>query len=383
LTDDITVALRAGDEGEPPTYDTGDPKLVELIRSEIEWGGPITFERFMERALYQPGIGYYAVSAVRPTREGDFLTAPELHPIFGWTIATQVHEMWERLGKPDEFVLREYGAGSGSLGGAITDGLDRLGSKLDGVLRYEPVEIEGRLPSAADSAPMVGCVIGNEFLDALPVHRLVMTDTGLREIYIAWQQDRFVEVAGELSDPRLASTTGADDQDLAVGHQLEVNLRMGEWLAELGAQIERGYVLLIDYGLPRSQLLAPERASGTIRAFRGQHVSSDVLSGVGHQDITAHVDLDALESDARSSGFEVLGRTTQASFLMGCGLDEIYRGAKEQADRDWSSALEVRSAVRRLLDPTHLGAYAVVVLGKGVETEPPLRGLTFRLERHD
>jgi SAM-dependent MidA family methyltransferase len=139
--------------------------------------------------------------------------------------------------------------------------------------------------------------------------------------------------------------------------------------------------LLIDYGLRRSQLLAPERATGTIRAFRGQHVSSDVLSGVGRQDITAHVDLDALDSDALEAGFTQLGRTTQASFLMGCGLDEIYRGAKGEADHDWNSALELRSVVRRLLDPQHMGAYTVVGLGMGVSEGPPLRGFGFELQR--
>jgi SAM-dependent MidA family methyltransferase len=377
----VSIAPRPANISPPPSDDRGDPRLIELIKSEIETSEPITFERFMQRALYEPGIGYYAVSAVRPTRDGDFLTAPELNPIFGWAIATQIDEMWERLGKPDVFVLREYGAGSGSLGAAITDGLRRLGSDAAPVLRYEPVEVEGRLAAEVDQKPFVGCVVGNEFLDALPVHRLVMTNAGLREIYVDWREGQFVEVAGDLSDPRLAPTAGTDAQLLPVGHQFEVNLRMGEWLADLSAQIERGYVLLIDYGLPRSQLLAPERAGGTIRAFRGQHVSSDVLGGVGRQDITAHVDLDALDSDAQEAGFSRIGRTTQARFLMGCGLDEIYRAAKDEADHDWSSALELRSAVRRLLDPQHMGAYAVVGLGLGLEEQPPLRGFDFELER--
>ena len=335
----------------------------------------------MESALYEPGIGYYAVSASRPTREGDFLTAPEVHPIFGWAIAAQIDEMWELLGKPGDFVLREYGAGSGALGRAITDGLERLESDLAQVLRYEPIEVEGRLPGVESTGPIVGSVIGNEFLDALPVHRLVMTDAGLREIYVDWRDEHFVEVAGDLSDPRLASKMPTGANRPATGHQLEVNLRMGKWLAELSAEIQRGYVLLIDYGLPTSQLLAPERASGTIRAFRGQHVSSDVLSGVGRQDITAHVDLDALDSDAQEAGFSLLGRTTQARFLMGCGLEEIYRGAKDEADHDWSSALELRSVVRRLLDPQHMGAYAVVGLGKGVAEQPLMRGFDFDLQR--
>jgi SAM-dependent MidA family methyltransferase len=377
----VSIAPRPANISSPPP-DPGDPRLIDLIRSEIETSGPITFERFMERALYEPGLGYYAVSSHRPTREGDFLTAPELHPIFGWAIATQVHEMWERLGKPNGFVLREFGAGSGALGRDITDGLGRLKSDLANSIRYEPIEVEGRMTSGAQTAaPMVGCVIGNEFLDALPVHRLVMTDAGLREIYVDWRNDRFVEVAGEISDTDLAARVPADGERIPVGHQIEVGLRMADWLNGLSTQIEHGYVLLIDYGLPRAQLLAPERASGTIRAFRGQHVSGDVLGGVGRQDITAHVDLDALDTDAREVGFTHLGRTTQARFLMGCGLDEIYRRAKEAADQDWTSALELRSAVRRLLDPLHMGGYAVVGLGKGLTMQPPLRGFDFDLQR--
>jgi SAM-dependent MidA family methyltransferase len=107
----------------PPADDAGEPALVELIRAEIERDGPITFARFMERALYEPGLGYYAVSATRPTRAGDFLTAPELHPIFGLTVARQIDEMWRLMGRPRPFVVREYGAGTGALYLAIVDGL--------------------------------------------------------------------------------------------------------------------------------------------------------------------------------------------------------------------------------------------------------------------
>src|SRR5687767_10217735 len=100
----------------PPAPTAGEPALVDLIRVEIDRDGPITFARYMERALYEPGLGYYATSAERPTRTGDFLTAPELHPIFGWTVANQIDEMWRRLGEPHDFTLREFGAGNGSFG---------------------------------------------------------------------------------------------------------------------------------------------------------------------------------------------------------------------------------------------------------------------------
>lgn len=365
----------------PPTQDPGDPVLVELIRAEIESNGPISFARFMHRALYEPGLGYYATSGDRPTRAGDFLTATELHPIFGWALARQVDEMWSRLGGPPDFVLREFGAGTGALGDAVNERLVRDGSPLSAVLRYEPVEIEGRLPQGRASGSIVGGVIGNEFLDALPVHRVLMQGGALRELQVGWRDGRFVEVMGGISDVRLRARLERDRVDLPEGQQAEVCLAMADWLGEVHRDLERGYVLLIDYGMAQAELRSEGRAKGTLRAFRGQHVSSDVLSGVGRQDITAHVDLDALELDARAAGFDVLGRTTQAEFLMGCGLDEIYQAAKADADQEWEPALLLRSAVRRLLDPLHLGAYAVVILGKDVSAPAPLRGLGYRMPK--
>ncbi len=365
----------------PPGQDPGEPALVDLIRVEIERDGPITFARFMERALYEPGLGYYATSDSRATRGGDFLTAPELHPIFGWALARQVDEMWSRVGNNPDFVLREFGAGTGALGDSIREGLARDGSALAAALHYEPVEIEGRLPAGRPSSRIIGGVIGNEFLDALPVHRVVKLGGVLRELLVGWEDGRFVDVAGDISDERLRERLERDRVELPEGHRAEICLAMTDWLEEVNRDLERGYVLLLDYGLPQAGLRSAERATGTLRAFRGQHVSSDVLSGAGRQDITAHIDLDALEDGARHAGFEVLGMTTQAEFLMGCGFDDIYQAAKADADQDWQPALLLRSAVRRLLDPGQLGAYAVVILGKGISVEPPLRGLVYRMPR--
>jgi SAM-dependent MidA family methyltransferase len=334
----------------------------------------MTFARFMERALYEPGLGYYATSGDRATRDGDFLTAPELHPIFGWALARQVDEMWSRLGSPSDFVLREFGAGTGALGASIRDGMARDGSPLAAALHYEPVEIEGRIAVGLPSGSMVGCVLGNELMDALPVHRVVTQGGELCELYVGWMDARFVDVAGELSDQRLRDRLERDPVALPEGHHAEICLAMTDWLGEVAREFERGYV-------PQADLRSERRATGTLRAFRGHHVSSDVLSGVGRQDISAHVDLDALEMEAEMAGFDVLGRTTQSQFLMGCGLDEIYQAARAEADQDWDSALLLRSALRRMLDPLHLGAYAVVILGKNVDGEPPLRGLAYQVQR--
>lgn len=363
---------------QPPADDPGVPELVERLRDEIARNGPITFARFMERALYEPGLGYYVTSGDRTTPSGDFVTAPELHPIFGWAIANQVDEMWRWLGEPGDFVLREYGAGRGTLGRAVGEGLAQIGSALATRLKYEPVEVAARQATHVSEAAFTGVVLANEFLDALPVHRVIGASGRLRELYVGWSEGRFVELVGDPSDERLVAWY-IDGDRLANGQRAEVCLKLGEWLASVAAVLLRGYVLLIDYGFPRSELLSPSRATGTIRAFRGQHVSSDVLSGVGRQDITAHIDLDALESEARAAGFEVLGRTTQAEFLMGSGLDDIYQAVRDEADRQWEAATLLRSAVRLLLDPRQMGSYAVVLLGRGVEPGPePLRGLAFR-----
>jgi SAM-dependent MidA family methyltransferase len=364
----------------PPEDDPGEPRLIELIRDEIEASGPITFARFMEHALYEPGLGYYVTRADRTTRSGDFLTAPELHPIFGHVLARQLDEMWHRLEEPKRFVLREYGAGTGALYLAIVDGLTRIGSGLVEHLDYQPVENVAR-QAAADrpAGPFVGCVVANEFLDALPVHRVVGQEGGgLWELLVGWRDGRFVEAAARPADARLTEWFARRAAALPTGRIAEVNLAMLDWLAKIGRDLERGYALILDYGASAAELYGtdhPERATGTLRAFRGHHVSSDILGAVGHQDLTAHVDLDALADGTRDCGLDVLGRVRQAEFLLGCGLDEAYVAARAEADNDWDSALSLRAAVRRLLDPQALGGYAAVVLGKGVEREPPLRGL--------
>ncbi len=360
----------------PPVDDAGRPELVELLRDEIRASGPITFARFMERALYEPGLGYYETSRERTTRAGDFLTAPELHPIFGHVLARQVDEMWHRLGKPAEFVLREHGAGRGTLGAAIAEGLELMSSSLAGRLRYEPLDA-GDVPSR----PMTGVVVANELLDALPVHRVVKHDGELRESYVGWVDDRFVEVLGQLSSDEVADWFMAAGVELEDGQRAEACPRMASWLGQVAERLVRGYVLLIDYAAEPADLYGPQRRDGTLRAFRSHHVGGDPLSAVGSQDLTATVDLGALRRFAGASGLSVIGQTTQAELLVGAGLEEVMTLERARQAESWEGTLALRSAVMRLLDPRQLGGYAVVVLGRDVPTEPPLGGLAFRLSR--
>lgn len=381
------------DETSPPadTSDVGGDPLARSIRDEIGANGPITFARFMERALYDPAYGYYATSGDRPTRSGDFLTAPELHPIFGATLARQVDEMWQRLGRPDGFVMREFGAGTGALFLGIADGLTSIGSPLANTIRYEPVDfarqrarIGEQLAAAGRANHLVavaqrgvfktGVVIANEFADALPVHRVIQLDGALREIHVDWRDDRFSEVAGPLTDERLTTWFADAAIELAEGQRAEVNLAMLDWIRDVSAGLERGFVIVIDYGAAARELYGPDRPTGTIRAFSGQQVSGDVLSGVGDRDITSHVDFDALEREARACGLIVVGRRRSNEFLIACGLDDAYQQARAVSDRDWDASMMLRSAIQRLLDPNALGGYLVSVMAKSAPIDPPLRG---------
>jgi SAM-dependent MidA family methyltransferase len=355
--------------------------LSASIRDEIERTGPITFARFMERALYDSDHGYYATATTRPTRAGDFLTAPELHPIFGQTLAGQIDEMWQQLGAPDEFILREYGAGTGALAVSLVDGLRQRGSPLATAVRYEPMDLPAQLAviaqrvAVAEPSPtFTGVVVANEFLDALPVHRVIWLNGGLREIHVDWRNGQFTEVAGPLTDDRLAAWFVDGKIELAENQRAEVNLKMLDWLGDVERQLMRGYVMVIDYGAAAADLYGPARAGGTIRAFSDQRVSSDVLTDPGSRDITSHVDFDALERSARARGFQIVGRRRANEFLIAAGLDAAYTDARAAVENDWDASLNLRSAITRLLDPNALGGYLVSVLAKDAPTQPTLTG---------
>lgn len=363
----------------PPADDPGDPALIEQLREEITLNGPITFARFMEVALYAPGRGYYAASTARPTRAGDFLTAPEMHPIFGRVLARHLDTLWHQLGEPRPFTLREYGAGTGALILALLDGLRRMDSELLAVIHYQPVDLAaqvaqieqhlanaglGELLDSSVAGPFVGAAIANEYVDALPVQRVVHRGGRLHELRVGWANGRFVDVPTDVQDDRLSAWISAANVSLADGQVVEVNLAMLDWLKVLGTDLERGAALVLDYGAGETDLLGGSRPTGTLRAFRGQHVSSDVLTAVGHQDITAHVDFDALERGARQAGLIVVERSRQAEFLLANGLEEAYAEARTEADQVWDAAVTLRAAVRRLLDTSALGGYTVVTMAK-------------------
>jgi SAM-dependent MidA family methyltransferase len=369
-----------------------DPRLMARIRDEISRDGPMTFARFMEIALYDPEAGYYAAArdddaADRgPGRTGDFLTAPEGHPIFGWTIARLLEVVWQRLDRPARFVVREHGAGSGALAFGILDGLRRSGSPLLGAIRYQAIEVSpsrldglrerldavglGAWLEPADDTRGPGAILANELLDALPVHRVEGSDDGLLERYVTLDVDGELRTAlGEPSTPALAERLEAEHVHLELGQPAEICLAIDDWLRNAIAQLERGLALLVDYGAPAEELYTPARGS-TLRAYYRHRVHGDPLVAVGRQDLTAHVDLTAVERAAAAVGLDPLGRTTQAELLASLGIGELLVDLQTRPETTLETYLAAKSAVVRMLDPRATGRFAVLVFGRGLPRDP-------------
>ena len=364
-----------------------DPELLDRIVREIREIGPITFARFMELALYDPELGYYArVDAPNqgPGREADFLTAPESHPLFGWAVARHLESVWEALDRPARFVVREHGAGTGALAAGILDGLARSGSELASAIRYQatdasPARLEAlveRLHTGgfsaslepADDAMADGAVLANELLDALPVHRIQgAADGHLLERFVAADDDGTLhEVPGPLSAAPIAVRLAEGGIRLEPGQVAEVCLLVDGWVRAATAPLARGELLLVDYGHPATELYRADRGS-TLRAYHRHRVHADPFVAIGRQDLTAHVDLTAIERAANTAGLASLGRTTQARFLDDLGAGELLVDLQSAPGTTLESYVEARSALYRMLDPRATGAFAVLGFGRDID----------------
>jgi SAM-dependent MidA family methyltransferase len=400
VTDDIRAGLRR----EAPTdlSEVGeDEALLERIRDEIRATGPMPFARFMELALYTSEGGYYRAAAARPGREGDFLTAPELHPIFGQTLGAAIEEIWRRLAEPTPFAVREIGAGTGALAAAILDGLAEARSPLLDAIRYEPVEVEerrlaafaARLDAAGHGArhrpptshPIVGVILANEVLDALPVHRVRRRGEAIREVAVDVDPDgRLGEVETPPSTPQVASYLADNGIELVDGQTAEFTLGLEGWIRDAAADLARGVLLLIDYGAPATQLYDPvRRRDGTLRAYVRHQVHDDPYRHVGRQDLTAHVDVTAVERAAHAAGLTTIGMTTQAEALMGLGIEARLQAIQADPATTFEDYTLVRAVLMRLLDPAAMGRFQVMAFGRDWPAseagDAPLGLFSFRL----
>jgi len=374
-----------------PSADARDASaaLTSIIAAEIAatgLGAPETgwmsFARYMELALYAPGLGYYSGGSRKFGQEGDFLTAPELTPLYGQALARQVAPI---LAASAPQVI-EAGAGSGRLAADILLALAALGCVPE---RYRILELSGELrarqaASLAEHAPQfagrvewldelpetyAGCLIGNEVLDAMPTHRL------------RWSEDTLLEGGVSLSGGQLrpaerpaseALKAAARELPVNAPYRGEISLATGAWVAELARRLSCGAMLLIDYGLPRHELYHPQRDGGTVRCHYRHRVHDDPFWYPGLSDITSHVDFTTVAEAGFAAGLEVLGFTSQANFLINCGLGELLLARR---GTDGAAANRAQGAVNILISPNEMGElFKVIALGRGIKA--PLLGFT-------
>ncbi|MCL6634777.1 MAG: SAM-dependent methyltransferase [Peptococcaceae bacterium] len=378
--------------------------LTERIVDRIKKEGPITFERFMEMALYYPGLGYYTSEREKIGPQGDFYTSPEVHPVFGKVLAGQFYEMWQHLGEPRQWQLVEYGAGRGLLARDVLCFLRERHPRSFEALSYYIIEAgpffilrQKEMLGGAGIPPgkvkwvdgparahggggITGAFFSNELVDALPFHRVRLRPDGLKEIYVDYKNGEFVEVECPLSDPDLSRYFEEEGVALDEGQTAEVNLRARRWLGEISENLGRGFVLTIDYGGSAEELYAKSRFNGTMRCFRRHRLVNDPYDAIGAQDITASVNFSSLRRWGEAFGLKTAGLLTQAEFLVNGGLLGLAGGRDDYGYDE--EAHRTADAVKKLILPGGMGnVFRVLVQYKGFAAVPPLTGLAKRLDR--
>ncbi|KJU87246.1 protein containing DUF185 [Candidatus Magnetobacterium bavaricum] len=364
--------------------------IEDIIRNRIRReGGAISFVEFMSMSLYYPGHGYYSSAATQIGKAGDYFTAPHLHPVFGALVARQTEEMWQLMGRPTDFYIVEFGAGRGYL---AADMLGYLrGSDLYDALTYLIIEINPYMQSRqaqllasfadkvrwvnapTDVAPLRGCILSNELIDAFPVHVITMVGDALREV---WVDEDFGEVLRSCSDEILAYVREFDLQ-LCDGYRTEVNLVMRDWLQEVSGMLLEGFVFTIDYGYPAWQYYSADRSRGTLVCYSGHRVSDNPYTNVGGQDITAHINFSALKRWGDDVGLTTVGFSPQGTFMVSMGIEDLLTVMLESKQYQ----LEV-ARIKRLLLPQGMGeSHKVLIQYKGSLDNPTLRGFALRNQK--
>lgn len=362
-----------------------EKSIIEKIKTE----GPVTFEKFMEMALYDPEHGYYATEKVRIGREGDFYTGSHLHPAFASMIGRQIGEMWEFMGRPADFKIVEIAPGAGYM---CKDMLNFLkGEQFFSSLRYCLVELNSGMRDRqrdllSEFSAMVdwysslevigsvrGCIFSNELLDAFPVH-LVLREDELTEIYVSSDGAQLIEIKDVVSTPDIVDYFKDFSVELEKGYQTEVNLKIRDWLNTVNAALEEGFVLTIDYGYTARDYYSEDRNRGTLLCYHRHQINEDPLQNVGEQDITAHVNFSSVKKWGDRIGLKTLGFCGQGPFLVSVGIEEEIQKLAAGPD-DYLFGL---ARIKRLIMPQGMGeSHMVMVQYKG-SGHPRLRGFSIR-----
>lgn len=367
-------------------------------------GGWIPFEQFMELALYAPGLGYYSAGSVKLGPGGDFATAPEISDLFSRCLARQCAQVLGRGGE-----ILELGAGTGRMAAVVLESLAALGAlparyailEVSADLAQRQRERLGRLPreirekvvwlERLPQRPISGLILANEVLDALPCQRFQRVGGEVRELGVALEEEAPNEAGACAAAARLIERPAAPGQalerayaellrelpaPLPEGYTSEICSRVTPWIAGVAECLERGVMLLFDYGLPRAHYYHPQRTAGTLRCHFKQRVHDDPYINVGVQDITAWVDFTRVAEAALACGMDVSGFATQAAFLLGTGIESLLAD-----EEDPVAHARLAGEARRLLLPGEMGeAFKVMALTR--ECDAALEGFALQDLRH-
>lgn len=366
----------------PATSGGENTALVDRLRQEISRHGSLTFDRFMEAALYEPGLGYYVTrgdaSTGKPDAMADFQTSPQVHRIFGLLIARQLELVWQALDCPNPFVIVELGAGRGELAvqivEAFADSLPNLRLAYHAAdLRprsawsatYKSIRRWDNLAEISESGLLAHCVISNEFFDAVPVHRVTWLNGRLREILVDWGVRGFVERYGPPTDPRLIDWIASFGSAPVEGWVGEICLRLPTIVEQIGRLIERGVVLTIDYGFETEYPGQFSPSGGTVVAYYRHQWNDDILARVGEQDLTSHVDFSALIRLGKAHGLIRAGLTNQRDFLLALDLATVAPRLTAQ-ERTAAGRWQAHLSISELLRKDGLGRLKVLAQQKQV-----------------
>lgn len=355
-------------------------------------GGALPFDRYMEAALYAPGLGYYVNGRAKLGATGDFVTAPEVSSLFSRCIAHQVGECLQKLGGG---AVLEVGAGSGRLAADMLIALERLGHLPERyfILELSPSLAQTQRDILGDAAAHLvgrvewldrlppsgfrGVLVGNELLDAMPVHRFRRHADAWQELSVCGDQRELHDCWGPVHSPGLLSAIERlwpAGEIPAEGYTSEVNMRLVPWMQAVAESMQQGYLLLIDYGYTRHEYYHPERTQGTLICHFRHQVHADPYLLPGLQDITASVDFSALALAGADIGFDLAGYTTQAHFLIDSGLDGLLAGSDPA---DVKRHMQLMQGVKKLTLPSEMGErFKVMALAKAAD--PVLSGFRSR-----
>lgn len=365
-----------------------EQKIIEKIKKE----GPITFETFMDMALYEPGMGYYASDRTEIGRAGDFYTSQHVHPIFGMMLGRQLEEMWEQMGRPSHFTAVEPGAGEGYMCNDILAYLNKknlINSMTYVIVEPHPFMQEKQKRLLQDYAEKVkwvssfneldnvtGCILSNELLDAFPVHLIEMEDD-IKEIFITSDNDHIREIKDHPGTDAISEYTKEFSLNLPEGYRTEINLRIKDWLKEVNNALSEGFILTVDYGYPAWDYYGEERNRGTLLCYYRHQYNENPYQYIGEQDITAHVNFSSVKEWGEELGFDTLGFCKQGVFLVSLGIDKMIK----ELDENKSDYLFEIAKIKRLILPGTIGeTHKVMIQYKG-KGHPVLRGFSIKNQK--